>query len=185
MHSLFRDGQQDAIEFIRIFLSDISNETNISNTTYKEFLYEDLSKKELSKKYNEHYLSRENSIVTDIYYTQIINIFTCTCGRQSYSFQKLLDIPLLIPEKMREVNLDILIENFLSEIVVDLNDNCLYCKKKREKIKKIMKFDILKQIIIFSIQRIDPFASIKNNTFIKYDEIISLKKFKDKSSFRR
>ena len=83
---------------------------------------------------------------------------------------------------MREVNLDILIENFLSEIVVDLNDNCLYCKKKREKIKKIMKFDILNQIIIFSIQRIDPFASIKNNTFIKYDEIISLKKFKDEPS---
>ena len=42
LHSLFRDGQQDAIEFIRIFLSDISNETNISSTSYKEFLYEDL-----------------------------------------------------------------------------------------------------------------------------------------------
>ena len=124
------------------FLSDISNEINKSSNSYKDFSCEDLSKKELSKKFHEHYLSRENSIVTDIYYIQIINIYTCTCDRQSYSFQKILDISLLIPEKMKEVNLEHLIEKFLSEIGVNLNDNCLYCKNKREKIKKLMKFEI-------------------------------------------
>ena len=43
--------------------------------------------------------SRENSIIVDIFYNQIINIFTCSCGFESYSFQKLLDIPLLLPNK--------------------------------------------------------------------------------------
>ena len=184
LHSLFRDGQQDTIEFIRIFLSDISSETNISTAGYKEFIYEDISKNLLSKKFNDFYLSREKSVVTDIYYTQLINIFTCKCGKESYSFQKILDIPLLIPDKMSEVTLEFLIEKFFSEITVDLNDNCLNCKKKRKKIKKIMKFDILNDIVIFSIQRIDPFDSIKNNTLIKYDEFINLMKFKDESNIK-
>ena len=46
-------------------------------------------------------------------------------------------------------------------------------------IKKSIKFNILNEIIIFSIQIIDPLSSAKNTSIIKYDEIIDLKKFTD------
>ena len=177
LHPLFKTGQQDSIEFIRFFLSDISKETNISCADYEEFNYLDLSKSILSVKFNEHYLRRENSIVTDLYYTQLINIFKCPCGKETYSFQKIIDIPLLIPFNNREFSLETLIEYFLMEIHVDLNDLCINCKKKRGHIKKSMKLDILNHFIIFSIQRKDPLSSIKNTSFINFDETICLKKF--------
>ena len=60
LHPLFKTGQQDSIEFIRFFLSDISNKTNISHADYEEFKWLDLSKKILNCKFNEHYLRRVN-----------------------------------------------------------------------------------------------------------------------------
>ena len=42
---------------------------------------------------NEYYLSRENSIITDIFYIQMINTFLCKYEHKSYSIQKLLNIP--------------------------------------------------------------------------------------------
>ena len=96
LHSNFSSGQQDSIEFIRIFLDDISRETNKSFSDYKELNLDEDSKDELSMKNNNYYKSRENSIITDIYYTQMINIFTYKCGNEIYSFKKILDIPLSI-----------------------------------------------------------------------------------------
>ena len=46
-------------------------------------------------------------------------------------------------------------------------------------IKKCIKFNILNEIIIFSIQRIDPLSSAKNTSIIKYDDSIDLKRFTD------
>ena len=109
-------------------------------------------------------MNRENSIITDLFYTQLINIFTCKSGCESYSFQKLLDIPLLIPNDVREINLYNLIELF---------------NKKKTNIKKIIKFNILNKIIIFSIQRFDPLLSVKNESLIVYDEVIDLKPYSD------
>ena len=166
LHSIFNMGQQDSIEFIRFILSDISKETNKSDSNYQEFIYTDLSKNLLSKNFHENFLNYENSIITDIYYVQLINIFTCSCGKESFSFQKLLDIPLLIPTNCRNITLKKLIENFSLEIKVNLNDSCLKCHKKKENIKKQIKFDMLNEIIIFSLQRIDPVQSIKNTSFI-------------------
>ena len=40
-----------------------------------------------------------------------------------------------------------------------------------------MKIDILNHFIIFSIQRKDPLSSIKNTSFINFDETICLKKY--------
>ena len=63
----------------------------------------------------------------------MINIFTCKCWNETYSFQKILDIPLLINNNQNEIKIGALINNFLKEILVDLNDCCSNCKK----IKKI------------------------------------------------
>ena len=52
----------------------------------------------------------------------MINIFTCNYGNETYSFQKILDIPLLINNNQKEIKIEALIDNFLKEILVDLND---------------------------------------------------------------
>ena len=125
---------------------------------------EDKSKEEKSFEYNKFFLNRENSIITDLFYIQMINIFTCKCVLESYCFPKLLDIPLLIPNNEREINLYNLIEMFNNEIQVNLEINCKKCNKKKTNIKKNIKFNILNKLIIFSIQRFDPLLSVKNES---------------------
>ena len=51
--------------------------------------------------------------------------------------------------------------------------------KKKKNIKKCIKFNILNEIIIFSIQREVPLSSATNTSIIKYDESIDLKRFTD------
>ena len=180
-HSQFEEGQHDAIEFIRTLLDDLSKETsrNKNISKYEELNLDDKSKEEQSFEYNKFFLSRENSIITDLFYTQMINIFNCKCGYESYSFQKLLDIPLLVPNDTKEINLYNLIELFNNEINVDLDGKCKKCNKRKKNIKKKIKFNILNELIIFSVQRFDPFLSIKNESLIIYDELIDLKSYSD------
>ena len=181
LHSQFSKGQQDAIEFIRTILDDISKETNRNKNKpkYEELILDEYVKEEQSLKYNEFFLKRENSVITDLFYTQMINIFTCKSGCKSYSFQKLLDIPLLIPKNVREVNIYNLLDMFIKEIKVDLKEACKECQEKKINIKKEIRFDILNQILIFSIQRFDPLLSVKNESMILYDEIIDLMPYSD------
>ena len=180
-YSQFSEGQHDAIEFIRTLLDNLSQETrrNKNISKYEELKLDDKTKEEQSFEYNKYFLTRENSIITDLFYTQMINIFTCKCGYESYSFQKLLDIPLLIPNETREINLYDLIEIFNNEINVHLDDICKICNKKKKNIKKKIKFNIINELIIFSVQRFDPLLSVKNESLIIYDELIDLKPYSD------
>ena len=47
----------------------------------------------------------------------MINIFSCNYGNETYSFQKLLDIPLLLNNNQKEIKIEALIDNFLKEIL--------------------------------------------------------------------
>ena len=73
MHSQFTTGQNDVLEFIRILLYDISKETsrNKNIAEYEELNLDDKSKEEQSFEYNKYFLMRENSIITDLFYTQL------------------------------------------------------------------------------------------------------------------
>ena len=142
-------------------------------------------KKNKNFEYNKYFLERENSIITDLFYTQIINIFNCKCGYESYSFQKLLDIPLLVPTETREINLYNLIEMFNNKISVDLDNKCKKCKKRKKNIKIQIKFNIINELIIFSVQRFDPLLSVKNESLIIYDELIDLKPYSDTPIFEK
>ena len=137
-YSQFSEGQHDAIEFIRTLLDKLSQETrrNKNISKYEELKLDDKSKEEKNFEYNKYFLARENSIITDLFYTQMINIFTCKCGNESYSFQKLLDIPLLIPNETREINLYDLIEIFNNEINVHLEDISKYVIKRKKILKR-------------------------------------------------
>ena len=82
----------------------MENNKNKVVPKYTELNLADKPKYIQAKEYNEYYLSRENSLVTEIFYIQLINTFTCNCGYETYSFQKLVDIPLFISIKKKKFN---------------------------------------------------------------------------------
>ena len=114
----------------------------IKPSDYKELNLKGNNKHKLSKEFDEFYLSRENSIITDIFYIQMINTFVCKCGQESYSFQKLLVIPLLLPNDNKDISFNELIRNYLKSVKVNLDDECEKFKKKEPTLKK-------KYILIF------------------------------------
>ena len=185
-HNDYIMGQHDSIEFLRTLLDDISKEININQniTAYKELTTEEKSKEEQSREYHTFFIGRENSIIIDIFYIQIINIFTCRCGFESYSFQKFLDIPLLLPMKSRETDLRSLIKVYLKEEKLDWSAKCEKCKKVNLPHTKMIKFNMLNEVIIFSLQRFDPFYSMKSSIYVTFEEYINLKEFCDSDLYK-
>ncbi len=53
----------------------------------------------LSEEYHNNFIKRENSLIIEIFYKQL-NIYKCNYGNKSFSFDKIFDIPLLIPENV-------------------------------------------------------------------------------------
>ena len=179
-------GQHDSIEFLRTLLDDISKEININKniSAYKELTTKGKTKQEQNKEYHEFFISRENSIIINLFYTQIINIFKCNCGFESYSCQKLLDIPLLLPMKSRETDLLSLIKDYLKEEIIEWSDECENCKNKNMKHQKTIKFSILNDILILSLQRFDPFLSMKSSIRVSFEDILDLKDFCDEDLYK-
>ena len=62
---------------------------------------------------------RKSSFIIKWFYTQLINIYTCDYGEETYSFQKILDIPLLLPLSNGEYSLSTIIKNNFKGIVYD------------------------------------------------------------------
>ena len=159
-HKLFEGYlQNDSQEFCRILLEDISRELNevkiksiyrlLSNSDKK-------SKKLRDEDFHKNFTQREKSIITDIFYAQIVNIFTCECKAEIYSFQKILDFPLLFPEN---INSDIITINELLKLYfqtenIDFESKCEYCHKVYSH-KKEIKISRPPEILILSLQRID------------------------------
>ena len=66
---------------------------------YNELSYNFAYNKILTEKeFNENFKLKENSIIADIFYSEIVSKFTCACNYITYSFQKFLDFSLLIPD---------------------------------------------------------------------------------------
>ena len=182
--------QHDSLEFLRILLDDISKELNQTKiiSQYKELTTEGKSKEEQNYEYNNFYLRRENSIIVKVFYSQIMNVFTCDCGDISYSFEKILDIPLLFPKEINNINnkeidlYDLLYHYFHGE-KISWALKCPKCGQKDVERNKSIKLSILPNIIIFSLQRFNPITGVKINKIIKFDEIIDLKSFCDYDFF--
>ena len=117
-HSNFSGKKQnDTQEFCRIFLEDINLELNNikKKTPYIEFETLNKSRKQCNEEYDILYKQKDDSIVIDSFYGQIINIFTCKCSFKDFSFQKTFDIPLLIPNDKKMEDLNELIESYFEE----------------------------------------------------------------------
>lgn len=183
LHQKFNNcEQQDAAEFLRVLLEDISNEnnTNKQNYEYKELDYSNKNMKESSLYFHSTFIKKENSFIVDNFYTQIINIFTCECNTVTYAFEKWLDIPLLLPKNTFNFYLTDLINcNFGPEIIT-FESICNGCKKKTLR-TRYRKFDMLSNVIIFSIQRINLNDKTNNVSIIHLTEKLELNRFSDEN----
>ena len=105
---MYKNSQEDCVEFITVFLNDLSaeNNKNISPQTYKELSCSGKSKSEASKEFHINYIRNENSAVIENFYFQIMNTYVCSCGYQTFAFDKYLDLPLSIPDEKKKLLID-------------------------------------------------------------------------------
>ena len=183
-HKIFEGYlQNDSQEFCRILLEDISSELNeikaqslyriLSNSNKK-------SKKNRDKDFHTNFSQREKSIITDLFYAQIVNTFTCECKNEIYSFEKILDFPLLFPEKINNNKIKIheLLKLHFKMEYIDFEINCSNCQKK-SKHKKEIKISRPPEILILSLQRIDQKTQNKLDYIVEYPKYLSLYEFTD------
>ena len=178
--------QCDTQEFCRVLLEDINSELNrIKNKPfYKELDTKNKTKIECDKEYYDLCKLREDSIVIDTFYGQIINIFTCKnnrCNQQTFSFQKVLDLPLLIPRNiMSSISLNELIKIHFESEDIQFETKCEGCGQKTIHKKEIF-FSRPPEILILSVQRLNMRTKRKNNISIQFSENLNLDNFIDKS----
>lgn len=123
-------------------MEDISFELNDSNNSYKYkqiFFNNNKIKKKQDEMYYNYFNNIENSIITRIFYSQIISIIKCQCGYESYSFQKYLDFPLKLPLNKSKISLYEVLDFNLGIDNVEYEVPCEKCLKIREH-KKLFKF---------------------------------------------
>lgn len=180
--NFFINTQNDALEFIRVFLEDLSNEFNkIKNKPpyHNLNLNEKINKSEKSDGYHAFYLKYENSLIVELFYSQIIYIYTCACNNIEYAFQKILDIPLLFPEKNSSYNIHDLLNYYFKLDYIDFESICTKCKKI-SKHKQEIKICRIPEIFIISLQRIDYLSRTKNESFVTFPYELDISPYIDK-----
>ena len=171
----------DSQEFCRIFLEDLSLELNEVKTKaiYREYIENnEKPKKEQDEDFDYKFKEREKSIITDIFYSQIITSFTCECKSKSYSFQKILDFPLLLPENVQTIDIIDLFKSYFKPETIDYEKKCEKCQKVI-KHKKEIKISRPPEILILSLQRIDQKTQNKNECFVTFPQNLDMKDFID------
>ena len=169
----FGERQNDSQEFLRKLLENISLELNgVENPIPWKDLSNSFSKPKLLRFqiYYEYSRQREKSIITDLFYSIMCKTLTCECKSESYPFQELLDIPLLIPENHHSITINEILANFFSiQYVEKLCQKC----KKQTKHKQNTKLGSPPEILILSLQRFNN-NQIKDETLVKFEEIIDI-----------
>ena len=173
--------QNDSQEFCRILLEDISTELNevktkpvyrtLTNTNRK-------SKKVRDTEFHQNFSEREKSIITELFYAQIITIYSCECKLAIYSFQKILDFPLLLPDNVTNISINDLLKSYFQTETIDFQIPCEKCKKVL-KHKKEIKISRPPEILILSLQRIDQVTRTKNECFVSFPQVLDMSEFID------
>ena len=173
--------QNDAQEFCRVFLEDLSTELNEVKVKgfYKQLTNSDKKTKiERDEEFDFNFKERENSIITDLFYAQIVNTFICECKSTFYSFQKLLDFPLLLPENTPNIGIMDLLKNYFKAETIDFEIKCEKCQKVVQH-KKEIKISRPPEILILSLQRIDHATQKKNECIVTFPPILDMSEFID------
>ena len=186
-------GQQDTQEFCRILLEDMNKELNTVKVKipYKELDTKNKSKIQCDKEFDDFFRKRENSFIMDVFYGQIINIFQCKyrdknnynayCNQETYSFEKIMDLPLLLPKKMGSLNIDDLLDNYFEKMDIEFETKCEKCGRKSRH-EKQMKFSHPPNILILSLQRID--RGGKNEVEVNFPNELDLNKYIDNEIYK-
>ena len=156
--------QQDSQEFLRLLLEDISFDLNEGNMNLQYTILENDDCKNKLERYQEfinNVNKKEKSIITELFYPIIITTYQCKCKKEIYTFQRMLDIPLLLPDKVTKITIENLFNNYFNEETVEFNDICQNCSKILDHIKKV-KIRKLPKILILSLQRLDFINNKKN-----------------------
>ena len=94
-------------------MEDINQE---NNRIKRYYIYEELdknnkTKQELVKEFHNLFIKKEDSFIVDNFYIQLLNTYKCNCGFETYSCEKILDIPLKMPK----------IKNYTIKELLELN----------------------------------------------------------------
>ena len=185
-HSMFGGYRQhDTQEFCRILLEDMNKELNeVKNPAkYEELKTENKSKVQCDREYDEFFRKRENSLIMDVFYGQLINIFKCDCGKESYSFEKILDLPLLLKRSCSHTIKELMDDYFEQEEII-FETKCESCGKKGKKHTKKVKFSQPPNILILSLQRIDGRSQRKIDSQVSFTDELDLSKYIDKDCYK-
>jgi ubiquitin carboxyl-terminal hydrolase 8 len=183
LHSLYAGySQQDSQEFLRKLLEDISKETNrITNIPpYKELDTKNKKKEILNNEFDRLFREREDSFVVDTFYGQFVNIFKCVeCNFESFSFEKFLDIPILLEDSITSLDLYSLLDEYFKDDKFKWDSPCEKCKKKSIHNKQY-KISDLPEILILTFQRYNYRNRMKANSRISFKEKIDVSRYIDK-----
>ena len=147
---------------------------------YYELPYQyETDKLKLSEIYYNNNMERENSIVTRIFFSQIISTYTCDCNNILYAFQNILDIPLLLPDKTEYINLYDSLKLYFNQEKIKMDAPCNKCKESNKVNTKVIKISKPPDILIFSIQRVLRYNNSKNNCYVNFPESLDLTDFID------
>ena len=177
-HSMFSGyGQHDTQEFCRILLEDMNKELNeVKNPPpYKEMPTYKKSKIECDKNFDKIFRERENSLIMDVFYGQLINIFKCKCDLETFSFEKILDLPLLLPKDATRTIEQLLDEYFIEE-EIQFETKCEECGKKTVH-KKQVKITQPPNVLILSLQRRNERTGRKNDCIVEFPDELDISKY--------
>lgn len=177
LHNQFNLGQEhDTQEFCRFFLQDLNCELNevLSPSGYNQELPRK-KKKEMFFDYKNDCLNKERSIITNLFIGYFSFEYNCECGYKEYSFSQFLDLPVQMNSGINGYDLfQMLQDNFYRKSYVDMGENCSFCKRTSKK-NEIMRIASLPQILIISLQRINPHTGKKNNYSVRFYEGLNLR----------
>ena len=187
LHKNFEGFQEhDTQEFCRYLLQDLNNELNQVQypSSYKKEMVKNKTKKESFDLYVKDCLSKENSIITDLFIGYFSFEYKCECGFREYSFSQFLDLPIQMDANVQGFDLyQMLRNNFYKTSYVDMGETCSFCRRTSKK-NEIMKIAKLPNILIISLQRINPKNGMKNNASVKFYEGLDLKEIIDNETQR-
>lgn len=168
--------EHDTQEFCRFFLQDLNCELNriSSPSSYKKENQNLHDKKQMFFNYRNDCLSKENSLITDLFIGYFSFEYQCECGYKEYMFSQFLDLPVQMDSSIQGFDLSQMLQNnFYKKSYVDMGENCSFCRRTSKK-NEIMKIASLPQILIISLQRINPYNGTKNTASVKFYEGLDL-----------
>ena len=177
-----QNEQNDSIEFYRVLSEDVNIELNEAGKKfkYKEIMYSnDNDKVVMNEEFIECFKEKENSIITQNFYSQLISSYICECQKIIYSFQKIGDIPLILPNNKNDATLKELLDKYFSGEMVDFEYKCKYCNKKTQHLK-YNRFSLLPKILILTLLRINILNNTKNDIKVTFEDSLDLDNYIDK-----